>query len=131
VSWGWALRRRRRAAGGKERPGGGPGAQDLKGWIYELIERYRAGGYDALEPGSHGPRFCPHQTPRPMVKAIVALRAELEAKVHDCGPATIAYHLAQDQEEVPSRSTIWRILGREELVAAPATEAPALPANPV
>jgi Helix-turn-helix domain len=30
-------------------------------WIYELVARYRAGGYPALEPRSRRPRSCPHQ----------------------------------------------------------------------
>ena len=31
-------------------------------WIYELLARYRAGGYAALEPRSRRPRSCAHQT---------------------------------------------------------------------
>jgi transposase InsO family protein len=88
-----------------------------RSWIYELIGRFRAGGYEALEPRSHRPRSCPHQTPPEMVKAIVALRSELQAQGHDCGPATIAYHLAGRHKDVPSRSTIWRVLMREGLIS--------------
>ena len=61
-----------------------------------------------------------------MVKAIVELRGELQAQGHDAGAETIAYHLAQHHKEVPSLSTIWRILRREGLVVARAAEAPAL-----
>lgn len=89
-----------------------------RSWIYELIGRFRAGGYEALEQRSHRPRSCPHATPPPMVRAIVQLRCQLEAAGHDCGPATIAYHLAQSEKDVPARSTIWRILKREGLIAA-------------
>ena len=46
----------------------------------------------------------------------MGLRGELEAQGHDAGAETIAYHLAQRGEEVPSVSTIWRILRREGLV---------------
>jgi transposase InsO family protein len=53
-----------------------------------------------------------------MVKAIVELRSELDAQGHDAGAETIAYHLAQTQTEIPSVSTIWRILRREGLVVA-------------
>jgi len=56
------------------------------------------------------------QTTAEVVDAIVKLRAQLSAEGHDCGAATIAYHLAQDQKQVPSRSTIWRILRREGLI---------------
>jgi len=51
-----------------------------------------------------------------MVRAIVKLRTELAAQGHDAGAETIAYHLAQRQKDIPSVSTIWRILRREGLV---------------
>lgn len=89
-----------------------------KSWIYELIKRYRAGGYEALEPRSRRPRSCKHETPLEMVQAIVALRRQLTAKGHDAGAATIAYHLAKRMDGVPSRATIWRILKREGLIVA-------------
>jgi transposase InsO family protein len=44
------------------------------------------------------------------------VRAELDAEGHDCGPVTIAYHLAKTEKGVPSRATIWRILRREGLI---------------
>jgi transposase InsO family protein len=87
-----------------------------KSWIYELIRRYRAGGYEALEPRSRRPRSCKHQTSGALVEAIVVLRRELERQGHDAGAETIAYHLAQDHKGIPSVSTIWRILRREGLV---------------
>lgn len=89
-----------------------------KSWIYELIGRYRQGGYEALEPRSRRPRSCKHSTPDEVVQAILVLREQLAREGHDCGPATIAYHLAQEigQERVPSVCTIWRILGREGLI---------------
>jgi transposase len=65
-----------------------------RSWIYELIARYRAGGYEALEPRSRRPRSCTHETPIEIVQAIVELRCQLAADGHDAGPATIAYHLA-------------------------------------
>jgi transposase InsO family protein len=91
-----------------------------KSWIYELLARYRQGGYEALEPRSRRPRSCKHQTPGEIVQAILALRECLASEGHDCGPATIAYHLSQQagQTQVPSLSTIWRILKREGLIVA-------------
>src|SRR5205823_2562862 len=35
-----------------------------KTWIYELISRYRAGGYEALELRSRRPHSCKHETSR-------------------------------------------------------------------
>jgi transposase InsO family protein len=87
-----------------------------KTWIYELLRRYRAGGYEALEPRSRRPRSCKHETPPAIVKAIVKLRSELQSHGHDSGAETIAYHLAQRHKDIPSVSTIWRILRREGLV---------------
>src|SRR6266571_4605231 len=60
-----------------------------KSWIYELIKRYREGGYEALEPRSRRPRSCKHETPPEVVKAIVRLRGELESQGHDAGAETI------------------------------------------
>jgi transposase InsO family protein len=88
-----------------------------RSWIYKLLARYRAGGYGALERRSRAPRSSPNRMSAEVVGAIVALREQLEAEGHDCGAATIAYHLAGQMEPVPSVSTIWRILKREGLVA--------------
>lgn len=88
-----------------------------RSWIYKLLARYRAGGYGALEHRSRAPRSSPNRTPVEVVRAIVALRRQLEAEGHDCGAATIAYHLAEQTDRVPSVSTIWRVLKREGLVS--------------
>ena len=87
-----------------------------RSWIYKLLARYRAGGYGALERRSRAPRNSPSRTPADVAEAIVALRRQLEGEGHDCGAATIAYHLAERFDHVPSVSTIWRILRREGLV---------------
>jgi transposase InsO family protein len=89
-----------------------------RSWIYKLLARYRAGGYEALEPRSRAPRSNPHRAPEEVVGAIVSLRCQLGAQGHDAGAETIACHLArQGMDRVPSISTIWRILRREGLVA--------------
>ena len=87
-----------------------------KTWIYELLGRFRAGGYEALEPRSRRPRSCPHETQPELVREVLRLRRELESAGHDCGPATIRYHLLAERENAPSRATIWRILKREGLI---------------
>lgn len=91
-----------------------------RSWIYKLLARYREGGFAALEPRSRRPRSCKHETPRVIVEAVVQLRRQLSQEGHDCGAATIAYHLAQETGGVPapSVSTIWRILRREGLVVS-------------
>jgi transposase InsO family protein len=87
-----------------------------RSWIYKLAARYRSGGYEALEPRSRAPRSCPQQTPADVVEAIVCLREQLASEGHDCGAQTIAHHLTQQLDSVPSVSTIWRVLKREGLV---------------
>jgi transposase InsO family protein len=87
-----------------------------RSWIYKLLARYREGGFEALAPRLRRPRSCKHQTSWEIVKAIVALRSELQAQGHDAGAQTIAYHLAVQARDVPSLSTISRILRREGLV---------------
>src|SRR6266571_5030480 len=66
-----------------------------RSWIYELVGRYRAGGYPAIEPQSRRPRSCAHQTAPSVERAILRLRAQLHAAGHDAGPHTIAAHLRQ------------------------------------
>lgn len=56
-----------------------------KSWIYELIARYRDGGYQALERRSKRPRSCKHSTPQETIEAIIALRTQLHAEGHDVG----------------------------------------------
>jgi transposase InsO family protein len=87
-----------------------------RSWIYELVARYRAGGYAALEPRSRRPRSCAHQTPPKVERAILKLRSDLASAGHDAGPHTIAYHLARRTPQAPSVATIWRILHRHGLI---------------
>jgi transposase InsO family protein len=87
-----------------------------RSWLYELVARFRQGGYPAVEPGSRRPRSFPHQV-RPEVKAaVLELRHELSAAGHDAGAQTIAQHLVGRVEAVPSVATIWRILSRHGLI---------------
>jgi len=87
-----------------------------RSWIYELVARYRAGGYDALAPRSRRPRSCPHQVAPKVERAILRLRRELTEAGHDAGAHTIASHLARRVATVPSVTTIWRILQRHGLI---------------
>jgi transposase InsO family protein len=89
-----------------------------RSWIYKLLARYKSGGYGALERRSRAPRSCPNRTSAEMVEAIVSLREQLQAEGHDCGAATIAFHLIERFEQAPSVSTIWRVLKKEGLVVS-------------
>ena len=85
-----------------------------KTWIYELIGRFRAGATRRSSRRSRRTRSRPHETPEEVVDAVLKLRREASSAGHDCGPATIAYHLAARIDPVPSRVTIWRILKRRD-----------------
>jgi transposase InsO family protein len=87
-----------------------------RSWIYELVSRYRQGGYEALTARSRRPRSCAHQVGADVQAAIVRLRHELADAGHDCGPHTIAHHLGLSVDTVPSVATIWRILSRHGLI---------------
>ncbi|MFL0430276.1 helix-turn-helix domain-containing protein, partial [Kocuria palustris] len=79
-------------------------------WVHVLVTRYRAGGSQAMHPGSKAPRRSPQRIPPPLRERIITLRTELTAQGADAGPETIAWHLHQEGLRVPSTSTIRRIL---------------------
>lgn len=85
-------------------------------WIYELVKRFRRGGYAALGPRSRRPRSCPHQHGPEVEEAVLTLRRSLADAGHDAGAQTIAHHLSGQVEPVPAVSTIWRILSRHGLI---------------
>lgn len=85
-------------------------------WIYRLLERFREGGYAALEPRSRRPHSCSHQTPADVLAAVLRLRHELIEAGHDAGPETIAHHLSGQVDKPPSVATIWRILKRNGVI---------------
>ena len=87
-----------------------------KVWVGKLVTRWRGGGWDAVEKRSTRPLTSPAATGPAVVARIVELRHELDGQGLDCGPHTIAAHLARDGGPVPSVTTIWRILTRAGLV---------------
>lgn len=87
-----------------------------RSWLFELLRRFREGGYPAIEPRSRRPHSCSHQVGPEAERAILALRQELTAAGDDAGAQSIAHHLAGRFEPVPSVTTIWRILKRHGLI---------------
>ena len=85
-------------------------------WIYELVARFRRGGYPALEPRSRRPHSCPHQTQAEVETTILEVRRELIRAGHDAGAHSIAYQLVGRVEKIPSVTTIWRVLSRNGLI---------------
>lgn len=87
-----------------------------KSYVGKLIGRFREGGYGAIEPRSRAAKRIPHRTPDALEDEIVALRKELAELGVDAGATTISYHLGLRHEQVPSVSTIWRVLRRRGFV---------------
>ncbi len=81
-----------------------------RSWLYKLLARYRREGEGGLEPRSRRPHNSPTRISDRHEDAIVALRKELADAGFDAGAATIYCHLARRQGDVPSVSTIWRVL---------------------
>jgi transposase InsO family protein len=84
--------------------------------LQRLLARYRLEGLDAVEPRSRRPRSNSAQIPGAVCERVLALRRELVAQGSDAGPLTIAWYLEREGIQVPSRSTISRILSAAGLV---------------
>ena len=84
--------------------------------IYRLIDRYRQGGLEAVDPRSRRPASNPRAVPDEVIAAIVVLRETLTAEGLDAGPITLQWHLAVQGLAVPAASTIRRILGHHGLI---------------
>jgi transposase InsO family protein len=87
-----------------------------KRWVFELLKRFKKGGYAALEPRSRRPRSCSHQAGPEVHAEVVKLRHELVSAGFDGGPQTILHHLQGRVAQLPSAATIWRILRRNGLI---------------
>jgi transposase InsO family protein len=81
-----------------------------RSWLYKLLARYRREGEAGLEPRSRRPHSSPTRIADRHEDAIVALRKELTDAGFDAGAVTIHTHLSRRQDDVPSTSTIWRVL---------------------
>src|SRR5438270_1565957 len=87
-----------------------------RSWIYKLLARYRAEGEAGLVAGSRRPRSSPTQVPTGLEDEIVLLRKQLAEEGLDAGAMTIHWPLCRQGVQVPSVSTIWRVLRRRGFV---------------
>ncbi len=87
-----------------------------KSWVAKVVGRFREGGYEAIKPRSRAPHRVPQRIPAEVEDRIVALRKQLTDRGLDAGAATIHYHLSQQEGQVPSVATIWRVLRRRGFV---------------
>lgn len=87
-------------------------------WLFKLLRRYRLEGEAGLVPRSRRPKRSPARIADRYEDEVVTLRKELTDLGVDAGAETIHYHLARRHSEVPSVSTIWRILKARGFVIA-------------
>lgn len=83
-------------------------------WVRKLLQRYREGGLQAVDPHSKAPRSNPHQYTDATITQILNIRDQLTNQGLDNGPHSIWLHLPQANR--PSLATIWRILKRHDLI---------------
>ena len=87
-----------------------------KSWVSVLLARYRTGGYGALAPRSRRAHTRPNRTPDDVEDEIVRTRKHLVEEGFDAGARTIHWHLSRRRGDVPSVSTIWRVLERRGFI---------------
>jgi transposase len=79
-------------------------------WLFKLLRRYRLEADAGLEPRSRRPRRSPLRICDIYEDEIVAMRKQLLDAGFDAGAETIHFHLQERHRQVPSVSTIWRVL---------------------
>ena len=85
--------------------------------FYVLRRRFEAEGEAGLEPRSRAPGRVANRTLASVEDAIVEVRKRLTDDGFDAGPETIRWHLInRGVTNVPSVSTIWRVLTRRGFV---------------
>jgi transposase InsO family protein len=91
--------------------------------FYEIRKRVDVEGESGLELRSRAPDTVANKTPVVVEDRIVELRKSLADDGLDNGAATIWWHLTEEEcEQVPSESTIWRILTRRGFVTPDPTK---------
>ena len=81
-----------------------------RGWLYKLLARYRLEGEAGLEARSRRPKTSPTRIADLYEEEIVRIRKQLADDGLDAGAETIHFHMATPGREVPSVSTIYRVL---------------------
>jgi len=79
-------------------------------WLFKLLRRYRLEGPSGLELRSRRPRTSPTRIADLYEDEIVRTRKELAETGFDAGADTIHFHMATPGRQVPSVSTIHRVL---------------------
>ena len=84
--------------------------QVSRSWLYKLRRRYRLEGDAGLEPRSKRPKTSPTRIADLYADEIVRVRKELTESGFDAGAESIRAEMATPGRNVPSVSTIYRVL---------------------
>jgi transposase InsO family protein len=85
--------------------------------FYKFRRRFEQEGLGGLQDRSRRPVSCPGQTNAAVEEMVLRRRKQLLEDGRDHGPQSIRWSLQRDEHpDVPSRSTIWRILTRHGLI---------------
>ena len=84
--------------------------QVSESWLFKLLRRYRLEGPAGLEPRSRRPKTSPTRIADLYEDEIVRIRKELDEDGFDGGAETIHFHMSTPGRQVPSVSTIHRVL---------------------
>jgi transposase InsO family protein len=85
--------------------------------FYKFRRRFGEEGLAGLQDRSRRPVSCPGQTSAGVEEVVLRRRKQLLEDGRDHGPQSIQWSLQRDKHpNVPSRSTIWRILTRQGLI---------------
>jgi transposase InsO family protein len=85
--------------------------------FYKFRRRFREDGLAGLQDRSRRPVSCPGQTSAAVEEVVLRRRKQLLEDGRDHGPQSIQWSLQREEHpNVPSRSTIWRILTRHGLI---------------
>lgn len=88
-----------------------------KSWVHKMVQRFREGGAEGLEPRSRAHQRNPRQMALEVEDRVVAMRKELVDLGADAGAQTIAIHLIRRHGSAPSVSAIYRALKRRGFIA--------------
>lgn len=93
---------------------------DLKrsrNWFFKWLNRYKTGDPDWYKDQSRAPKTRPKQTGEIDRQRIIEVRHHLESqKFAQTGPSAIKWELKKSGHQLPSDSTIKRVLKQEGLV---------------
>ncbi|ODQ85492.1 IS481 family transposase, partial [Mycolicibacterium flavescens] len=84
--------------------------------FYKWRSRFSQEGLAGLEERSRRPLSSPGQTTAAVEQAVLRTRMQLLEAGHDYGPEAIVWAMKRQDQQAPSRTTVWRILTRHAVI---------------